>query len=200
MLFFSCLLPPVFRSIFARVPILRTVTYETTLKCCADTVIMPPWQATLVMITVMSTAWFYAVFITSTRALLCFTQIEVLSGEQHTTICLRLFKFSPFLFVSPAISVIISHRFPHILVSHSPDSPYILSSYCISLFVLSVSVPLSACSLWRHPLADCLHWFALEGDDVILWPWLRLCVCALSRHLYTVFWSFLWSFSRSVSE
>lgn len=90
----------VFLSIFICIFIMLTVTYKTS-KWCADTVIMTSWQATLVLITTMMIVWFYAVFITYTRGLLCFTQIEVLSGERRRAICLCLFKFSPPLFASP---------------------------------------------------------------------------------------------------
>lgn len=94
-LLFSLSSLSVFLSIFICIFIMLTATNKT-LKWCADAAIMTSWQATLVMITTVMIVWFYAVFITYTRGLLCFTQIEVLSGEQRRAICLCLFSVFSF--------------------------------------------------------------------------------------------------------
>ena len=130
---FSLFLLPLFLSAF---PLFETVTYKT-LKCCADTVIMASWQATLVMITIMLIVWFYAVFITYTRGLLCFTQIEVLSGEQRRTICLCLFKISPSLFAYLLLS---DHPWSFLICHIHPFFP---ASACLS--------PSSSCLTLYHP-------------------------------------------------
>lgn len=109
---------------------------------------------------------------------------EVLSGERHRTICLCLFKFSPSLFVSlfPKLCDYLSSFLSSLCVYSLPSlHPFLFffvsHSLNIILLILHTSSPppsvalclcVLACSLWRHLLAVCLHWFALRTERVIL--------------------------------
>lgn len=157
----------VYHSIFICIFIMLPVTYKT-FKCCADTVIMASWQATLVMITIMLIVWFYAVFITYTRGLLCFTQIEVLSGEQHKTICLSFFLFFSLHSLSLFLKLrntLISHLFTFFL-SHLHSFFFCL---CLSLssFCLTLTISFYRSSMRPLPLQSLsvsVFWFVACGS------------------------------------
>ncbi len=103
------------------------------------------------------------------------------TAQNHLSVPFFNFFFPSSLFVSLFLKLLYSIISPTLLsfsvlpppvclyprlVSHyrhpSADPPYVLSpSISLCLCVL-------ARSLWRHPLAVCLHWFALRAEDVIL--------------------------------
>ena len=178
-----------------------TVTYKT-LKCRVDRVIMASWQATLVMITVVLIVWFYAVFITHTGGLLCFTQIKVLSGEQQEPsvfaflqFLLTLCLFSPNFVITAHLPYLVFSSFFSSFSFNTSNFSFLLSpvflchpssltlwlsltrSSICPLLLQSCSDCVLACNLWLQPLAVCLHWFALWKEDVIVGLRTRVCVC-----------------------